>query len=347
MPSFLEQAIADAKQLRQVGLENAKEKLQEQFKDRLVQNFNHTINEMEETDDEDLDLNEILSLDEADEDESEEAPAETEDAGEDTDLDTPEEGGDEAGIDADPAAGEGAPDDDTTIAEMTPQAFIELVQSAFAGAVAKDANLDAQPDISDETDLDTGAEGIDAPTDPTLAAGEEEDVDLDEMELDELLAEAFGEDEEALNENAPKTSVPTDPNAKKLNEQLTKTKAELLEAKKAIAIYKQSLNEHAINQTKLQYLNRTLAENKLTDKQKVIIAGKYDLAKTKADAKFIYESVDSLLTVDGKQKSTVVNSKKRQLTESKTNPTIGRNQAPKLDDGMSRMLELAGITPRT
>jgi hypothetical protein len=154
--------------------------------------------------------------------------------------------------------------------------------------------------------------------------GEEEIEDEDKIEIDELLAEILGEEEEL--EEAKKTEEKKD---------------ELEEAYAAIAELRAELNEVNLLNAKLLYTNKIFKAKNLTESEKVKVLNTFDKAETVKEVKLVFETLTESL------KTTV---KKNPIKESlgsasKTITTAApkQEQIIEVNDAFARMQRLAGL----
>jgi hypothetical protein len=322
---LFKEAIADAKQVREAALANAKVALEEALTPRLQSMLSTKLQEMEDEDmeegfetndvgfgeedavlegeedlEEDFDLSEILAeleaeekdeLKEAEESEEEEAGEAEEEAGE-----AEEEAGEEE-------AGEA--EEEVEVADMSVEELKDLIKDIISQEIGGDEEM-----------------GMD-----DMEAGEEEMIDLggeeeDEINLEELLAELEAVDLEEVE------------NAKNSNEDLD-------EAINTINTLRSELQEVNLLNAKLLYVNKIFKAKNLTESQKVKVIASFDKATTAKEAKIVFESLESTLTA-------VTSNVKSQIKESLGFASKAAGVAPKkqiveVNDSISRMQQLAGI----
>jgi hypothetical protein len=308
---LFKEAIADAKQVREAALANAKVALEEALTPRLQSMLSTKLQEMEDEDmeegfetndfgfgeedavlegeedlEEDFDLSEILAELEAEEkDELKEAEeSEEEEAGEEE-------------------AGEA--EEEVEVADMSVEELKDLIKDIISQEIGGDEEM-----------------GMD-----DMEAGEEEMIDLggeeeDEINLEELLAELEAVDLEEVE------------NAKNSNEDLD-------EAINTINTLRSELQEVNLLNAKLLYVNKIFKAKNLTESQKVKVIASFDKATTAKEAKIVFESLESTLTA-------VTSNVKSQIKESLGFASKAAGVAPKkqiveVNDSISRMQQLAGI----
>ena len=127
----------------------------------------------------------------------------------------------------------------------------------------------------DEVPAEDGIDGLDMGGE---ISGEEES----EINLDELLAELDALDNEELEE------------VKKEDNE------EMKEALNTIAILRKEMNEVNLMNAKLLYVNRIFKSKNLTESQKVHVIASFDKATSTKEAKIVYESLNTALAVTKK-----------------------------------------------
>ena len=202
--------------------------------------------------------------------------------------------------------------------------------------------------------------------------GEEEEIDVDalleeeemeeEVTLDELLAELEGLDEKhsyttkssdptPKSKNAifhkggdeyvtDKTEEDDAPYSEKEVEKITFYESELEEAMNTIAILKNDLNEINLLNAKLLYTNKIFRSKSLTESQKVKVLTAFDKATSKKEVELVYETLSEGLKV-----STI--STKSPIKESlgSASRALGNATSKPIieNDAFARMRELAGL----
>lgn len=297
---ILKDAIADAKAVRETALAQAKLALEEAFTPQLQSMLAAKLNEMEMEDDEkpvaegaDDQMEETLDLEAllAEADDEEEKAAE-----EETSEETPEEGDEKEGED----------EDDKDITEMSPEEVEEYIRQIAAEEFEK---LEAGQ--GEEIPGEEGGEEIDldAELGADATAGEEEEINLDEMmddmaneeeidendiNIDELLAE-FGLSEEEVDENYGKD----EDNSKSEMEE------ELAQALATIDELRSSIQEVNLLNAKLLYMNKVFKGTNLTESQKINVVKTFDKAESAKEAKLVYESIITSFTNKAEVKSNI------------------------------------------
>jgi len=295
---------------------------------------------LEEGDDEleeDFDLSEILAelskedeLDEAKKKEDKEDLDEAEE-GEEEEEEEEEEVEDEPEIEDEPSE-----DSDQKMTDLTVDELKDIIKDIIS---AEMGGGDMGMGAGNMGDMGGDEMGVD------VAGGEEEDeiaVDemyneededpIDEIDLEELLAELDSldevKDEEELDEIKRK-----DDKKKKEDEK------EMKEALATIETLRNELNEVNLLNAKLLYVNKIFKAKNLNESQKLKVIAQFDKATTAKEAKTIFESMNSA----------IAKSKKSTLKESIGFASKAAGVAPKkpiveVNETVSRWQMLAGIT---
>ena len=347
--NLFQEAIADAKAVREAALANAKAALEEALTPKLQSMLAAKLNEMEyeeegmasddemeegfatnqfmfgdednsETDqnkfDELLDLEEEIDLSailaELDE---EETLAEAKEE-EDKDKEEDEEEGEEE------------EEETVEVADMTVEKLKDLIKDIVAQEMGG----------GEEEMADMGAESGEE------AAGEEE------INLDELLAEldALDEEEDMEEESmyeAKKSKHEKAESAKKEKEEHAtgkekKEKSEMKEAIDTIQALRNELNEVNLLNAKLLYVNKIFKSKNLTESQKVHVIASFDKATNVREAKVIFESLNTALTTAATKKPI-----KEYLGFASKAAGIAPSKQPIVEsnDAIARMQKLANI----
>ena len=319
---LFKEAIADAKQVREAALANAKVALEEALTPRLQSMLSTKLQEMEDEDmeegfetndfgfgeedavlegeedlEEDFDLSEILAELEAEEkDELKEAEeSEEEEAGE-------EEAGKEEASET---------EEEIEVADLTVDELKDIIKDIISQEMGGDEEMGMDDMEAGEEEMEMGAED-------EMEMGDDED----EINLEELLAELEAMDGNEVEE------------AKKSNEDLD-------EAINTINTLRTELQEVNLLNAKLLYVNKIFKAKNLTESQKVKVIASFDKATTAKEAKIVFESLESTLTA-------VTSNVKSQIKESLGFASKAAGVAPKkqiveINETISRMQQLAGI----
>jgi len=301
---LFKEAIADAKQVREAALANAKVALEEALTPRLQSMLSTKLQEMEddymenevedvmkEEDDleEDFDLSAILA--ELDAEEVEEGKKEDKE-----EMKEAEEGEEEEGI-------EGEEEEEVEVSDMSVEDLKDLIKDIIAQEMGGDEIIDDESDVEDE-EIDLGME-------------DEMMEESEEINLEELLAELESLDEE------------------------NGDSSDLDEAINTINTLRSELQEVNLLNAKLLYVNKIFKAKNLTESQKVKVIASFDKATTPNEAKLVFESLESTLTsILSPVKSQI---KESLGFASKAAGVAPKKQIVEVNENVSRMQQLAGI----
>jgi hypothetical protein len=365
---LFKEAIADAKQVREAALVNAKAALEEALTPKLHSMLAAKLEEMNDNDEEetleevdlisandkrndsdirrkraidagqmsegeeeleeDFDLSAILaeldsegSIDEAkkeDEEKMDEAKEETEE----------EETEDEESEEETETEMEDETEEDVKITDLTVDELKDIIKDIISAEMGAEAGMemgaeDEMADMGGEDEMAVDLDGEEA----GMEIGAEEEID--EVDLDELLAEL-----DALDE------VDEDPidEAKKKATKEEDEKDEMKEAIETIEALRNELHEQNLLNAKLLYVNKIFKAKNLTESQKVKVIASFDKATTPAQAKELFESIQN----------SEIGAKKEIVKESLGFASKAAGVAPKKvivesNDVISRMQKLANI----
>jgi len=351
--NLLKEAIADAKAVRDVALQNAREALQEAFAPQIEALVSEKIKEEMSNDEEDMDeaIAEYMGGDDED----------------DFDFETPELPAE------DPRARKAAMKDIES--EMTDEEEME----------DEEINLDELiSEMGDEESLDEYGDEHPISTKDAL---EDEDEDEDEeVNLDELLAEyeeeSMDEEKDSMyeakkeekeeNKKEAKGKKEAKDEAEEIEdmtmeelkdliksvvaemgtedmgdaeaeggeeaEELEEMRDELMEARKVIKHLKNTLNETNLMNAKLLYVNRLFRKFNLDESKKVKIVNKLDEANNAKEAKLIYESLNEVLSTKSPKKN--IN---ESVASFASKPTGNSTKGTEVDPIVARMQFLANV----
>ena len=358
---LFKEAIADAKAVREAALANAKVALEEALAPKLqsmlaaklqemdmddaeeekleekslgqdtyrTDDFQHVgarerhaaLEENEEELEEDFDLSSILAELSDDEEKPEMNEAEEEEEAEDEEMEAEE---DEAEMEDEEAEDESEMENITDLTMDELKDIIKDIISSEMGGDEMDADM-GDMGGEEEMSMDLGGEeggeevGIEM-------EGEEEEID--EIDLEELLAEldalGEGDDEKEMYE------------AKKKKED---DKDDMKEAIDNIEALRNELNEVNLLNAKLLYVNKVFKAKNLNESQKLKVIAQFDKATTAKEAKAIFESMNNAIAKS--KKSTI---KESLGFASKAAGVAPKKQIVEVNETMSRWQMLAGIT---
>jgi hypothetical protein len=304
--NLFKEAIADAKQVREAALANAKVALEEALTPRLQSMLSTKLQEMEDEDleeveiaeensddlEEDFDLSAILAELDAEESGMEEVEAGEEEveAGEE-EIEAGEEE-EEAG------------EEEIEVSDMSVEDLKDLIKDIIAQEMGDGEMMDDEIDNVDDEEIDLGME-------------DEMMEESEEINLEELLAELESLDEE------------------------NGDSSDLEEAIQTINTLRSELQEVNLLNAKLLYVNKIFKAKNLTESQKVKVIASFDRATTANEAKIVFESLESTLTaVTSNVKSQI---KESLGFASKAAGVAPKKQIVEVNENVSRMQQLAGI----
>ena len=336
---LLKEAIADAKAVKEMAIANAKAALEEVFTPQLQSMLSAKLQEMEEEEetmeegeegfgsmdpkghgnikddsslyeDEDMDLEELLK--ELNED------IEDVEGYEDTDAD---------GIEDDSDADSGEEEISLDLEDMTDEdlkKFIEDVISDMFESGELEANIESE---EEEEEAEEGES----------EEGEEEEEE--EINLDELLAEIEGMDEEMEDEGMMYEEEDMyEEEEMNENTNISELEAELAEAYATIKTLRGDLNEVNLLNAKLLYTNKIFKSKNLTESQKLNVLSSFDKATTVKETKLVYETLSEGLKSKTSRISENLGSASKGIGTTKTKqPIVESNEM------VARFQKLAGI----
>lgn len=330
MDKLLQDAIADAKAVRETALANAKLALEEAFTPHLKSMLSKKLQAETEGEDEES-HDESVEVEEAMEDEDEESKDESveetnEEAVEETMEDEDEEKKDEVYNDEE-MEDEGMHDEEMEDeeSEMEDEAP-EDDEDDDIGEVLK--QLEAE--MADEEEDEPKEEGYhddeeDKEEKEEGAHMDDEDEDMDEeIDLDEII-KALTEEDEEEEEKAEEAMVPA---------------AELDEYRQTVQYLKDKLSEVNLLNAKLLYTNKLFRSRNVSEEQKMKVIEQFDRAANVREVKLVFTTFAESIArkpVNESAKRVSKASKPVASTESKK-PIIGENT-----DFKSRMKKLANI----
>jgi len=339
------QAIADAKQLKDITMEAAKQQIAEAFTPKIQEMFRLKVNELEEEYDDDTtsgDMEESIGImDEATLDEIL-AELTAEEGKENMEEDNLEEGLDSHDMEeakkddededkAEMKAGDEAEEESQEVAELSVEEFKKLVRDVVADVLANNAGEEA------------GEEGLD---DLDAMAGDGEDS----ISLDEILAEL--QEEEAIEEakkmmdghhkedhmHKMKEAMKMKKSHHEEEEDMHKMEEELYKANATIQELRSSINELNLFNAKLLYTSKIFESKNLSSSQKAKVLNAFDRANTVKEVKNTYSVLNE----------NFIAPEKNQIKESIGFASKPMGNAPgklivESDSIRTRMQQLAGI----
>jgi len=306
---LLKEAIADAKAVREVALQNAKLALEEAFDSRLKSMFSAKLSEELEEEEYDPGFDDEMSDEEAyagaEDITLDDESAFLDDEEGETDYnfeDLYEEEIDLEELMAELASLEEMKDEDDNMEEAKKEDKDDKMEEAF--------------------DLDALIAEIEAEL--------EEGKDKEDDKMEEAKSDYDKELEEALEEARRKKA--------KAEQEKEETEKKLKEALDTIFSLKESISEMNLLNSKLLYCNKLFKENHLTDSQKLKVVESLDIASTAKEAKLVYTTL--------KESFTMTNIEKRSIKEGLglgSKPVAKKVLTESVDETILRFQKLANI----
>jgi hypothetical protein len=357
------EAIAEAKAIRETAMVNAKLALEEAFTPRLQEMMADRFSALseeeemeeglgEETQNEEISLEELLAELDGLEEGHAEPDADNYGGPSDNDADNMEE----AVI---------AEDDEDAVGEITVEELKDIIKDVMkdvmgGGEEEEGGEEEGEEEIGPETEEEAGEEELDLDEIlAELALGESDDNDEDDLnEWGSGSAAGNAKDipgpdlVKAVKELAAKLGVNFETLYDKIGmaihggkgvgnlEETKRVKKELTEAMTTINALRSDLNEVNLLNAKLLYVNKLFKAKNLTESQKVKVINAFDRAETVKEAKNVFEILSESLTAE-KAKSQI----KESLSFASKAAGVAPNRQPILENDafVLRMQKIAGI----
>jgi len=349
MAELLKEAIADAKAVREVALQNAKMALEEAFDSKLKNMLSAKLAEELE---EDVELEEVYEEDD-DNVKSEGDTYEEDDVTEEFDLDEEinldelmaeleemsydEDDDMKEGYDEDEKVDEGLGTKAVAIMKGIGKSLNPFKQPAdyakeMQAALQKDPELKNDEDFMQQLNFfkgfaDIASAASDAGADMgTKAMNEDFDIDalISEIEADLEEGKKKAKDDE-----------------KKEDEEKKKMKEELAEALSTVDTLKSTISEMNLLNSKLLYCNKLFRANSLTEAQKIKVVDALDKAATTGEAKLVFETLEESFAFTGVEKRAIQEGLGRASKPAGVAPK--KVIAESVDETVSRFQKLANI----
>jgi len=353
---LLKEAIADAKAVREVALQNAKMALEEAFDSKIKSMLSAKLAEeieedveLEEAYDED-EKSEGMSYEEDDKDVANEEFDLEEDIDEEINLDElmaeleemsydEDDKVDEAKDDEEEKMKEGKDEDDDNVKEgVLDEGDMDAALQA-AKEKAKKAGKTGAAALKYIADLLTGKEFIDSGISGGRTVREDEDNTNEAFDIDALVAEIESEIEEGKMKKADNEEVKEA--KKKDDEEKEKMKEELEEALSTVSTLQETISEMNLLNSKLLYCNKLFRANALTEAQKVKVVDALDKATTTGEAKLVFETLQESFNFTGVEKRAIQEGLGRASKAAGTAPKKVLSES--VDETVSRFQKLANI----
>ena len=310
---LLKEAIADAKAVREVALQNAKLALEEAFDSRLKSMFSAKLSEELEEEEYDPGFDDEMMDDEMD-DEKAYMDATMGNVGLDDESAFPDE---------EYYGEEDLYEEEIDLEELMAElaSLEEMEDEDDNMKEAKEEDKDDNP-MEEAFDLDALIAEIEA----ELEEGKDKEGD----KMKESKSDYDEELEEALEEARRKRN--------KAEKEKEETEKKLKEALDTIFSLKESISEMNLLNSKLLYCNKLFKENHLTDSQKLKVVESLDIASTAKEAKLVYTTL--------KESFTMTNLEKRSIKEGLglgSKPVAKKVLTESVDETILRFQKLANI----
>ena len=314
MAELLKEAIADAKAVREVALQNAKMALEEAFDSKIKSMLSTRL--AEELDEDSLDEEYI------------EEEAEATDEG----MSSYEE---------DDKVKEASYDEDESVDEEIN--LDELMAELEEMGNMYDEDDDMKEGKKDDDDVKEGKKDDDdvkeGKDDDEVSEAKKDDEMKEGLDIDALIAEIESELEEGKKDD--KEVKEAKKKEEEMKEAKEKAERELEEALATVASLKESISEMNLLNSKLLYCNKLFRANALTENQKVKVVDALDKASTAGEAKLVFETLQESFNFTGVEK--------RAIQEGLGRASKAAGVAPKkvitesVDETVSRFQKLANI----
>jgi hypothetical protein len=364
---LFKEAIADAKAVREAALANAKAALEEALAPKLQSMLAAKLQEMETEElDEVEDKEEVeegfhpeitgdlgqdaerakgFALEEGDEEELEESFDLSEilaelSEGDDKDADEmneaeEEEAEEEVEVEDEESEDEEMESEGDKITDLTVDELKDIIKDIISAEMeSSDMEMGADDmEMGDEEEMSMDMGGEEGGEEIEIAGDEEvADEEIDEIDLEELLAELDGLDE--ADDDSDEMYEAKKKDAKKEKED----KEDMKEAIDTINTLRNELNEVNLLNAKLLYVNKIFKAKNLNESQKLKVIAQFDKATTTTEAKAIFESMNNAIAKSAK--STI---KESLGFASKAAGNAPQKQIVEVNETVSRWQMLAGI----
>jgi hypothetical protein len=350
---MLEEAIADAKAVKEMAIANAKAALEEAFTPQLNNLFSLKLQEMdteESEKEESEELEEMMDKDTMDEVDLEELLAELNE--EESEEEESEESEEEEKSEEEP------------IGDLTREELEKMIEDILAEEFPELLNKEEGPE-AEESEEEESEEDIElAEILAEIEAMDEEEMEdesmmYEEEELDKeykniavsmseflpAILAAFGvvgaaaastiaQIKKAKNKEEVKTII----DKAKVETKPEVSEEELAEAHSTIESLRKDLNEVNLLNAKLLYTNKIFKAKNLTESQKLKVLGSFDKATNVSEVKLVFETLNEGLKV---KKDTIKENIGR--ASKTTNTPIVKQPIVESNDVFKRMQKLAGL----
>jgi hypothetical protein len=359
---FYNDAIAEAKAIRETALANAKLALEEAFTPQIQSMLEKRLQQEEDELDEEVELDEAMSKDEMDEakhkDEMDEAKKDEMDEAKKDEMDEAKDEVEEAKKEEDMK--EAMSKENDMDEDMYEEGSIEEIDldELLAELEAAEEGYSKKGEMGETAVKEAPKSKEDAAMMEAEAEDEVGEITVDELKdiIRDILSDVLGGDMEgekedmemdidgdgdmdmAMDINADGDIEMDELDEKKYGKEMDEVKADLNEAISVINTLKSELNEVNLLNAKLLYVNKLFRTKTLTEAQKVKVINSFDRAESVKEVKNIFETIKDALTTETK----------KPIKESRSFASKAAGVAPKQpivenNDFVARMQKLAGI----
>lgn len=325
MSDLLKEAIADAKAIREIAIENAKASLAETFAPKIKKMVMEKMDAEESLYEEDDEMEKMMK--EEDMEDLEEMDFQLEGEGEEMSPESKHMQTEEDDMEEEEF------EEEDELEEILRE--LEMPEDETNEAYGEDDSLeeDLFLELSEE-------EGEEAPAAPVkkAPAPKKDDSQLEQF-IREMIAEIEGEGEE-MEEGYGKE----DKEMEAMKEEMEEKEQELQEAYKTIKFLREKINESLLINSKLLYSGKLFRAYNLDENQKISILESFDRASSIRETKLLYASLATTLN----ELRSKVSNKSHRLKESRASKSTITSTKPSqkiLEENkmVSRLQQLAGI----
>lgn len=322
MADILKEAIAEAKIVRDIAYENARQTLTEAFEPKIKNMISTTLKNESDDDSEDVGVDDIPK--------DEDTQVETEET-EETESDTTEDT--EASVNEDDMT-------DDTESETNDEEF-ESVLKELEDELDDTSTETNEDDMTDDTKSETNVTEEDDEYHTASETDVTEEDTSTETDDDNFTAEDL--DSVLDNDDEKDTSVQT-AEIKKLKTENKKLRKSVLEHAKAVKFLKNELSEINLLNSKLLHTTKIFRRFNLKNEEKTKVVNTFDRTKSIREVKLVYATIVESLDLKPNNKRRLVNA-----LQENSSTSIGSTKPSKEDvvvenvDFKSRLQKLAGI----
>lgn len=320
---LLQEAIADAKAVKETALLNAKAALTEAFTPKLQSMISAKL--QQEMDDEDMEGAEDEEMYEEDE---------MEDETDVEDLTTEE---DEMDSEEDIYTEEDEMDSEDEFSDEQDLELEAIIRELEDEEMESDEETNEELDSSEIGDDDDTEPTVDTDTenDDDLVAEEDEDEES-EIDINEIIR-ALREDDSFMGDGTPDGDADEESQEEEAMAENKKLRKDLVEAYRVIKQMKTTINETNLLNAKLLFSNKLFKSYDLNESQKLKVIDNFDRANTLREVKLVYTTLAESMKTPAKRR---VNESASRVTGSTAPKKQVLNEG---DNFKARLQKLAGL----